>query len=282
MAHTADLSLRYDYNEQFNNNSSFGDSSEDRAEFGLDTVPGAARLSVGVGGRYSKIRYDQTETQRAFDSELSSAEVRAALQLGSWQLNGLAGEEWNEFTSANPDIEGSFWDAGVLWTPNSRIEVGAGYGERFFGSTPRANVSYRHKRSTVTASYTRTLSVPRNLRVGARRSSFSLFGGESRQRRVEDNADATFRNVDASITRTLSSVLSANLDLSWSEREGEGGTIGPEGQLTEIWRTGFGFTRRVGNDTTLNVSYAFVSSESDFGGNDYDENRVTFNVRHAF
>ena len=54
---------------------------------------------------------------------------------------------------------------GLRWTPNSRVALEAGTGERFFGSTPRFSVSYRHKRSQLEASYLRTLQFPRNLRA---------------------------------------------------------------------------------------------------------------------
>ncbi|MEQ8800937.1 MAG: hypothetical protein RLP45_02755, partial [Haliea sp.] len=60
------------------------------------------------------------------------------------------------------------------------------------------------------------------------------------------------------------------------------GGFGGFGQTSEAWRAGFGFSRRLGNDTTLNVAYQFLTQKSDFALNDYDENRVTFNVRHAF
>lgn len=163
---SADMRLHYYHNEQQNGASVLGDSSEDRGEFDLGTERGNNRLSVGIGGRYSRITYEGNERRPAFDNTLSSAEVRAALQLStSWQINGLVGEEWNEFTSARPDIDGSYWDAGLRWAPNDRVEVNIGTGERFFGTTPRASIRYRHKRSEVTVDYSRSLTVPRNLRV---------------------------------------------------------------------------------------------------------------------
>ncbi|MEQ9462265.1 MAG: TIGR03016 family PEP-CTERM system-associated outer membrane protein [Haliea sp.] len=335
LAQVAELRLRYAYNEQFNSVGVNGDSTEDRAEFDLDSLPGSGRLSVGAGGRYSKVNYEDSDLRPAFDNTLSSAELRAALQLDSaWQLNALVGQEWNEFTSSRDDIEGDYWDVGVRWTPNPRVEVSVGSGERFFGSTPRADIRYRHKRSEITVSYARTLSFPRNLRVGdngfvepgdpfdpgfgelpgdplgeeglptfignspilnerfdlryrftARRTSVTLSGSDSRQRRTEDDAEATFRNAAITFNRNLSSLLSANLRLSREEREGTGGEFGEFGgfgQSSKAWRAGLGFSRRLGNDTTLTVAYQFLTQESDFALNDYDENRVTFNLRHAF
>ena len=39
-------------------------------------------------------------------------------------------------SSFRDDIDGSFWDVGFRWTPNSRTTVDVGVGERFFGSNP--------------------------------------------------------------------------------------------------------------------------------------------------
>jgi hypothetical protein len=166
LAQTADMRLSYTYDQQFNSVGQFGDSSEDRAQFDLDTIPGRGRISAGIGASYSNVSYDESDNRPAFDNELSSAEFRTGLQLStSWQINGLVGEEWNEFTSTSDDIEGSYWDVGLRWTPNTRIEVNVGSGERFFGSSPRADIRYRHKRSELTASYARTLTFPRDLRA---------------------------------------------------------------------------------------------------------------------
>lgn len=332
LAQAANLRLRYAYNEQFNDADIYGNSDEDRVEFDLDSLPGTGRLSAGLGGQYSKINYEATDFQPAFDNELSNAEFRLGFQvLDSLQLNGLAGEEWNEFTSQRDDIDGSYWDVGVRWTPNSRVEVNVGTGERFFGSTPRADIRYRHKRSELSASYVRTLTLPRTLRgadaslvdpndpfgpgfgelpgdllgneglptfIGnspvlderfelryrfeARRSSATLSASDSRQERVDDGAEGTFRDVGVTFTRNLSSTLSANIRLRWDEREGEGGNFGGFGQNSESWLAGLGLTRRLGNDTTLTLAYQFLTRDSDFALNNYDENRITFNVRHAF
>lgn len=332
LAQAANLRLRYAYNEQFNDADIYGNSDEDRVEFDLDTLPGAGRLSAGLGGQYSKINYEATDFQPAFDNELSNAEFRLGFQvLDSLQLNGLAGEEWNEFTSQRDDIDGSYWDVGVRWTPNSRVEVNVGTGERFFGSTPRADIRYRHKRSELSASYVRSLTLPRTLRgadaslvdpndpfgpgfgelpgdllgneglptfIGnspvlderfelryrfeARRSSATFSASDSQQQRADDGAKGTFRDAGVTFTRNLSSTLSVNARLRWDEREGEGGNFGGFGQNSESWLAGLGLTRQLGNDTTLTLAYQFLTQDSDFALNNYDENRITFNVRHAF
>lgn len=157
---------RYNYNEQYNSfNQALGDSQEDAAEFDIGMLPEASRFSAGLRGRYSEVTFEETALQPEFTNRLSSVELRAALNLSrSWQLNGYVGEEDNVFLSASDEIDGSYWDVGVRWAPNDRVSVDAGWGERFFGDTPRFAASYRHKRSTLQAAYVRDIQFPRNIR----------------------------------------------------------------------------------------------------------------------
>lgn len=170
------LLARYYYNEQYNSvDRLYGDSAEDSAQFSFRMIPGTSRLTLGVSGRYSEISFDETEINPAFTNTLSSAELRANFFLSEqWSLTGAAGRENNEFLSVNEEIDGDYWDAGIRWTPNSRVAVEVGTGERFFGDTPRASVVYRHKRSRILASYQRTLTFPRNLRTPQRGGIFEL------------------------------------------------------------------------------------------------------------
>lgn len=164
---SADMRLRYRYSEQYNEEDLFGDNRQDEVDFDLGTDRDSTRFSTGISADYRKIYYDASRLAPAFNNTLSSAELWVALQLTtSWEINALSGEEWNEFTSASDDIEGSYWDAGLEWTPNERVTIGVGTGERFFGTTSRFNISYRHKRSALAADYDRTLTFPSDLRGG--------------------------------------------------------------------------------------------------------------------
>jgi opacity protein-like surface antigen len=158
--------LRYNYNEQYNAvNQILGDSQEDRVELNVGMTPGASRFTVALVGQYSEIEFDETLQRPEFTNRLSRLEVRTGLQVtDSWQINVTGGEEDNIFLSASDETDGSFWDVGLRWAPNPRINLGVGYGERFFGEAPRFDLSYRHKRSTLVASYLRDIQFPRNLR----------------------------------------------------------------------------------------------------------------------
>lgn len=160
------LLARYNYNEQYNSvNRAIGDSQEDRFEFDFGKIPGASRFAYGVRGQYSEITFEENDIQPEFTNRLSRVELRLAFQASrEWQFNASAGEEDNVFLSNSDEIDGFYWDAGVQWTPNSRVLLDVGYGERFFGETPRVSLQYRHKRSAISASYVRDLRFPRNIR----------------------------------------------------------------------------------------------------------------------
>lgn len=176
---TADFLARYNYNEQYNSIGFIGNSVQHSVDASLATRPESARLSGGVFGRFARVEFEESRQFPAFENELGSVELRAALQLSrSWQLNGAVGEEFNDFFSVlGEDIDGSFWDAGLAFTPNERLLVGAGYGKRFFGNTPRAEISYRHKRSELKASYLRSVIFQRDLRGGGGRG-FGFIPGD--------------------------------------------------------------------------------------------------------
>lgn len=158
--------ISYRYSEEYNSEELINDNQLQQVTFDIGTLPELSRFSMGVSGSYTEIDYEErTGGDDLFNSELSSARVRAAFQVNrTWQVNGYVGEEWNDYVTVFQENDGTFWDVGVTWTPNVRTTVAVGTGERFFGSTPRASVEYRHKRSSLRASYARQLTYDRSLR----------------------------------------------------------------------------------------------------------------------
>ena len=163
------LRLRYNYNEQYNSvDQIYGNSTENRVNFNLGMLPGTSRFRLGASGRYSEVEFEDTALNPSFTNTLASAQVDGTVVINNaLSLKGSVGEEFNEFLSVNEEIDGEYWDVGLRWTPSSRVVVDVGTGERFFGDTPRASVSYYHKRSSFRASYQKSLSFPRNLRSNA-------------------------------------------------------------------------------------------------------------------
>lgn len=167
----AEMNLRYTWDEQFNSTDAVRDSSEESVQALISSVPGVNRYSWGLQGDYSKVKYSDSNFPldsaiNNQDSELKSAQLNLGYQLSRvWQINGFYGNEWNDFVSSRDDIDGTFWDLGVRWTPNTRTVVEAGVGDRFFGKNPRFSVTHRHKRSAFDASYAKTLTYDRDIRT---------------------------------------------------------------------------------------------------------------------
>ncbi len=165
---TAELNLRYTWDDQFNTADAVEDNSRESAQALLGSVPGVSKYIWGLQGDYSKVSYEDAfvEQENLDDSELKSAQLNQGFQLNRvWQVNGFYGQEWNDFVSSRDDIDGTFWDVGLRWTPNTRATVDAGYGDRFFGSNPRVAATYSHKRSAFRASYAKTITFNRDIRT---------------------------------------------------------------------------------------------------------------------
>ncbi len=346
---SADLRVRYHYNEQNNDAQRLGDSSQNLGEFNLNTEPSNNRLTFGLSGRYREVEYEGTETVPPFENTLSSAEVSASLRLGaSWQISALVGEESNEFVSLRPEIDGEYWDASLRWSPNERVEVNVGTGERFFGTTPHASIRYRHRRSELIADYNRRLRLPRDLRGGSgltgdrfgsgfdpaldpafdpaldpafdpvlgpgfgpgefpdtptfigntpiineqlrltyrytgQRTTIAVTATNSQQQRLADLADAEFSTLGLSLTRSLSSNLSATANLRVREGEGRGdNAISTFREPAQTWRAAFGLNRQLGRDTNISMSYEHTRRDSESEFSNYTENRLVLTARHRF
>lgn len=178
-------SLRYRYGESFNSaNLLLGDSREHRYQGDLGLRRGYARLSGGIRGQYRDVEFDASPLDPTapedgvIGNELFRSELYAGLELWrGWSLEGAVGYEDNAFLSSQEELDDYYWDAGIRWNPNQRVDVSAGYGERFFGNTPRASVEYRHKRTTLRASYLRDVQLPQDIRSGV--ALPTLTGAES-------------------------------------------------------------------------------------------------------
>jgi hypothetical protein len=299
---TADLTLRYTYDDQYNSKDIVGDSSEQSALFNLASGASFAPLSWGLQGDYSKVEYSNTPGREINnDSELKSAQLNLGYQLNrAWQVNGYVGREWNDFVSTRDDIDGDFWDAGLRWTPNVRTTVEVGTGDRFFGTTPRFSIDYRHKRSSFTASYNKDLTYSRNIRnldtplpggnattltnspilderftLGYayqwRRSGLAINASISDQTRQDGQditaedltfEESTFTDVSLSLNHSLSQQLSISGGVGWDKREPKNSSSGSIVDDSETWRADFGVRRTLGQNTTLSFEYRYTDRQS--------------------
>jgi uncharacterized protein (PEP-CTERM system associated) len=163
--------LRYSFDDQINTADSVSDSNRHAVVTSLANG-NASRVSWDLNGRYTRVEYKDDFINRNTglvipreDIELKSARLRLGYQLDRrWQVNGTYGWEWNDFeTFNNSNTGGGAWDVGVRWTPSARTTVDIGSGDRFFGQTPRLNISHQRKRSFFRASYRKFITFQRDI-----------------------------------------------------------------------------------------------------------------------
>lgn len=272
---TADLLLRYRYDEVVNSeNSGFiDDSTGQSAQLDLGTRSQSSKFSLGVSANYSKVDYGDTSEVDNVNNELSSARIRSSFQLISkFQLNGYVGREWNDFVTVAADNDGTFWDVGFLWTPNSRVSVAAGYGDRFFGATPRFNISYSHKRSTLNANYAKNIVYDRNLRANDPLSD----DADTLLNEPDIQADGTESLAGTPTTISNSPILDERFSLSY-QFQGRRTSVNLNTSLSEQTRAQDGYTDNF-YDVTLSAQRALsrnlsLNSSINWSERQADENR---------
>jgi uncharacterized protein (PEP-CTERM system associated) len=158
--------LKYSHDEQLNTNNAVSDSTRDA--FNTSIASGKnSRISWSLSGDYAKTQYlddvyniytRQTAQQQS--TILKSASYKMGYQFSrQWQINGTYGWEWNQFdVFYNGKPEGEMWDVGMRWTPSDRTTVDFGSGQRFFGQTPRLNITHQYEHSLFRANYQRTIT----------------------------------------------------------------------------------------------------------------------------
>jgi uncharacterized protein (PEP-CTERM system associated) len=160
------LLMSYSWDKQYNSENAVGDSEREHMRMIWASGPVTAPFSYALQGDYDTVSYAQTRGRPEYESDLGSVALTLGYQLNRrWQVNGTVGEEFNDYVSAQVEVDGTYWDAGVRWTPNVRTLVEVGSGEHFYGSSPRLAIRYRHKRSVFRASYDKSLTYDRNIRA---------------------------------------------------------------------------------------------------------------------
>jgi len=99
-----------------------------------------------------------------FERDVATADVRLRVT-PRLSLVASGGREDNNYQRlpGTPVPEGTFWNAGLLWTPSRRASFEARGGERFFGRTWLANASLRARRMVVDARYSEDLATVQRL-----------------------------------------------------------------------------------------------------------------------
>ena len=155
----ANSELRYTFNDQSDTENQTNSSSSNEISLNLNSGQFFGPFSWGLSYSKEDVDYDESE-----DAEYESVNLNVGYQLNrQWQLIGSVGEDTNEIPAANSKTGGGNWSVGTRWTPNQRTSIQVSTGESFFGTTQSLDASYKRKRSTFTATYSKGATTAREL-----------------------------------------------------------------------------------------------------------------------
>ena len=147
---------RYRYTNTSHSSGSASGSASHEISASLTSGPNFARLNWGLDANY---RTNSGGGTGGSSSDLLSTDANLGYRFDrQWSVNGSIGRKWNDFATTRSSNDGFRWTASANWTPNPRTSLRIGYGGRFFGATPTLDFSYKSRRSTITASYSRTVT----------------------------------------------------------------------------------------------------------------------------
>lgn len=318
----ATYTLKYNYNEVINTADEVSNSSSD--SWATNLKGGRSfRTSWNLFGNYRKVSYsdDDVVTSRGRpaqpreDTELKSAGLRLGYQIDrKWQVNGSYGWEWNDFQTYNDqDTDGQTWDLGVRWTPSARTSVGIGMGDRFFGNTPRLNISHKHKRSRFSATYRKTITFGRDIltegnqfnqsiqnfssvnsqspiiderfTVGytysGRRARINFVGSHSEQTEEDNGLKSEFEDLALTYSPLVPRPYTLSGTIAWNNNEPRSEFGVPNNQLSnssEAWITSVTLGRSLNERMNLSLNYRYTDQQSDTSFGEYQENRVVMSL----
>lgn len=279
---------------------SAGDRSGDHLfNLSLTSGPDFSRLSWGARASYRLTDYEGENSLRS----QTSTDIDLGYRFNrKWSVDGSVGREWNDLPTTRDENGGFRWSLNTTWTPNPRTTVRVGYGDRYFGSTPTLDVSYRRRKATLQASYSKVLTDTNTelqaiaidpvtgtlfpvailnkdvfvderftgtLSLAGKRSTVTLSGTHSQQNYENSARRSELTKLGVSATRTLSGRVSANASLNWYQQD-ESAT-----QTAQTWQARLGMSFKVGPKSSLSVNYSFNQRDDDRPGESYEENRVS-------
>lgn len=125
-------------------------NNERRALFDLNNHSQQQGIAWGLGYQYRRLEYDDSIP---WDYQQASA------NLGYWVggnirlfVTGGVETAFDNFVDSN--LDDGFWEAGLQYRPNQRLDVELAVGERGYGDSYRGRLSYQLRRGQTTLSYT--------------------------------------------------------------------------------------------------------------------------------
>lgn len=265
----------------------------------LTSGPEFTHLNWGLLGSHRITAFENEGSNRTQTSTDATLGYRFNRQ---WAVDGLVGREWNDVPSTRNNNGGLRWSLNTTWTPNLRTTVRIGYGDRYFGSTPTLDISYRRRNATLTASYSKVLTDANTelqtlaidpvtgtvfpvailnndffiderftgtLTLQGKRTTVDFSATHSRQAYQNRPERSELAKLGVSASRSLSGRVSLNTSLNWYQQD-ESTT-----QSAQIWQGRLGMSVKTGPKSSLSVSYSYNQRDDDTPGESYEENRVS-------
>jgi hypothetical protein len=299
--------FRVDYDDD-----SFQSSNERGGRLRLDNIERQEGLAWGIDYQYRRVEYE-ISTPWEFQ--------RAALDLGFW-INGsmrifaVGGAETSIENIFEPNMDADFWEAGVQYKPNQRLNFEVAAGDRSYGTSFRADFSYTLRRGSVSLTYNEGPSNRSEIAFGYRpiQDTDNLDNildrpGDSdrflrRRGEFQTNIDLSKSTLTLRIfaeRRELRTTADgdelgdeefAGVAAQWSWNFGTKTTLGISADLSRRDQNGFQDQFRRG---MIDLAYAFTGRMSlrleglhtsqdgkDSNDNDYDENQIRLRLRTEF
>lgn len=305
--------LQYTWDEKVDSSDLIADSNRQQVSLSLQSV-NTSPISGGVFGRYSKLDNERRAgATSSTSSELGSVIAQLGYQLSQrLQINGSYGWDQNDYDSGiREDQNGARWDVGIRWTPTPRTTVDAGFGDRYFGSTPRLGVSYERRRSNFELDYSKGITYDRDLRdlergfltgfngssidsenpvidervtlqygYDGRNANITVRGSWSEQTREDDGARSVFKNLGVTFTPQIFRLYNVSATVAWDEDDprSRGSSNFGLSNRSESWRVALSISRSINQRLSCGFNYQFRDRNSEFATSDYRENRFTANV----
>ena len=295
------LDVRYKYTNTSHSEGTASGSGSHSVHAALNSGPEFSRLNWGVSTDYRT-----NSNSGSSGSDFISTDALFGYRFDrEWKVDGTVGREWNSYASTRSSLGGARWTVNTTWTPNPRASLRIGYGGRYFGSTPTLDFSYKSRRSTIKAGYSRIVTDANSqlealaidpvtgqiypvavltndvyvderftgsYSLAGRRTTLTVSATQSRQIYQNSPQTSELSKLGVSLKRSLSGRVSANANLNWYQQD-KAASAG-----AQTWRGTLGLTVKLGRKTSMNVGYTYSKRADDVPANSYVENRANIGL----
>lgn len=272
--------------------------------FDTDVGSSQSRFTWGISNDYRKSVYEGADGR-----DYKSTDLNLGYRFNRrWRMNGSLGREWNDYPSDDSTIGGFRWTLNTTWTPNPRLSLLIGYGGRYFGSTPKLDLSYKSRRSTIKLGYSRILTdantelatlaidpitkevypvailiddvfiderVTASYSLQGKRTTLTLSGTQSTQEYENSLQESELTRLGLSLSRSLTGNVGANVGMSWNQQDRAAN------DSAETWQASLGLNVSVGRGVSLSLGYTFNKRDDDQPSDSYEENRATLALTYS-